>query len=209
MNHLSKISRRNITSTVTVIQGKLEGMFNEATGVHSFKGIPYAQSIEGRNRFAPPRPMKPWSDVREAVRYANSSPQQAEDPTGSLPVTPAFEPPSYVEPGDNCLALFNQKYGKCLLCCIFCSYGARRSGSYHYNVVPVFHFITSIAPTGQMRSHIPHEMHIVSSTSNQVSISSIAPLGQTPTQVPQYPHLYLFTLTLINSPVKFNGKLRV
>jgi para-nitrobenzyl esterase len=98
MNNLSK-------SIVTIKQGVLERRFNEATGVHSFKGIHYAQSIAGENRFAPPQPIEPWSGVREAVRYANSSPQQAEDPTGSSPVTPAFGPPSYVESGDDCLAL--------------------------------------------------------------------------------------------------------
>lgn len=93
-------------SIVTVVsQGKLAGIFNEATGVHSFKGIPYAQSIAGRNRFAPPQPMRPWSGVREAVRYADSSPQQASELAGPTPVTPAFKPPSYVEPGDDCLAL--------------------------------------------------------------------------------------------------------
>jgi para-nitrobenzyl esterase len=79
------------------------GMFNEATGVHSFKGIPYAQSIAGRNRFAPPQPVVPWSGVRQAVRYADSSPQPASQMM--TPVTPAFRPPVYVEPGDDCLAL--------------------------------------------------------------------------------------------------------
>ena len=106
------------------------------------------------------------------------------------------------------LALFNQKYVKSLFCRSFRGNGARRASSDHYDIVPVFHFITSIAPTGQIRSHVPHEMHILSSTSNQVSTSSSAPLGQTPTQVPQYPHLYLFTFMLTNSPVIFDGKLR-
>lgn len=74
-------------------------------GVHRFLGIPYAQSISRRNRFAPPQPVIAWSGVRDATRYADNSPQQAADPTGGSPVTPAFDPPAYVVPGDDCLAL--------------------------------------------------------------------------------------------------------
>ncbi|MCJ1962118.1 carboxylesterase/lipase family protein [Novosphingobium mangrovi (ex Hu et al. 2023)] len=73
--------------------------------VYRFLGIPYAQAISGRNRFAPPQPVAPWDGVREALRYAPSSPQQASDPTGGSPVTPAFDPPAYVQSGDECLAL--------------------------------------------------------------------------------------------------------
>jgi para-nitrobenzyl esterase len=72
-------------------------------GVLRFLGIPYAQSIAGKNRFSPPRPLVPWTGVREAVRYAPSSPQP-ETPF-QTPVSPAFHPPDYVVPGDDCLAL--------------------------------------------------------------------------------------------------------
>jgi len=81
--------------------GKLEG--ERLDGVLRFLGVPYAQSIAGRNRFAPPRPVEPWSGIRQAVRYAPSSPQQESGLRS--PVTPAFDPPSYVVPGDDCLAL--------------------------------------------------------------------------------------------------------
>jgi para-nitrobenzyl esterase len=81
--------------------GRVQG--ERLDGVERFLGIPYAQSIAGRNRFAPPRPVEPWAGVREAVRYADSSPQQASELT--TPVTPAFQPPAYVQPGNDCLAL--------------------------------------------------------------------------------------------------------
>lgn len=83
--------------------GRVQG--ESLGGVNRFLGIPYAQSIAGRNRFRSPQPVEPWTGVREAVRYADSSPQQASGLTGSTPVTPAFEPPDYVEPGNDCLAL--------------------------------------------------------------------------------------------------------
>lgn len=85
------------------ISGRVRG--ERLDGVNRFLGIPYAQSIAGRNRFAPPRPVEPWTGVRETVRYADSSPQQASELAGPTPVTPAFQPPAYVEPGNDCLAL--------------------------------------------------------------------------------------------------------
>ncbi|MCB0638246.1 MAG: carboxylesterase family protein, partial [Lewinella sp.] len=89
--------------TVTIQAGLVQGESRQ--GVIRFLGIPYAQSIAGRNRFAPPRPVTPWTNTLRAVRYADSSPQQASDPTAASPVTPAFQPPAYVEPGDDCLGL--------------------------------------------------------------------------------------------------------
>ncbi|MET0334797.1 MAG: carboxylesterase/lipase family protein [Rhizobacter sp.] len=40
-----------------------------------FRGIPYADSTAGKNRFLPPQPATPWSDVREATAYGPSCPQ--------------------------------------------------------------------------------------------------------------------------------------
>ncbi|MFC6198343.1 carboxylesterase/lipase family protein [Ponticaulis profundi] len=84
-------------------KGKLQG--ERLGNVNRFLGIRYAQPINGANRFAPPKPVDAWSGVREALRYADNAPQQAADPTGGSPVTPAFDPPDYVTSGDDCLAL--------------------------------------------------------------------------------------------------------
>ncbi len=92
------------TSIVETLSGPVQG--ENLNGVNRFLGIPYAQSIAGQNRFKPPQAVEPWSEVFIADRYADSSPQQSSlDPTMSTPVDPAFQPPAYVVPGDDCLAL--------------------------------------------------------------------------------------------------------
>ncbi len=89
---------------VKTLSGSVKG--EDRGGVIRFLGIPYAQSIAGRNRFAPPRPVEPWTGVREALHYADSSPQPASDPqAGQTAVSTAFIEPGEVSNGDNCLAL--------------------------------------------------------------------------------------------------------
>lgn len=44
-------------------------------GVYSFRGIPYGDDTGGENRFMPPRPPRPWQQMRPAVAYGASSPQ--------------------------------------------------------------------------------------------------------------------------------------
>ena len=44
-------------------------------GIYTFKGIPYAESTAGLNRFMPPVKLKPWSGVRSCLSYGPVSPQ--------------------------------------------------------------------------------------------------------------------------------------
>jgi para-nitrobenzyl esterase len=55
--------------------GKVRGSMNGTVSV--FKGIPYAASTAGANRFAPPRKREPWSGVRDATRLGDKSPQNS------------------------------------------------------------------------------------------------------------------------------------
>jgi len=56
-------------SKVTMSHGELVGTRNAATGVTSFKGIPFAAPPVGDLRWKAPQPVQPWSGVRAALRF--------------------------------------------------------------------------------------------------------------------------------------------
>jgi para-nitrobenzyl esterase len=72
----------------------VRGRVEAATAV--FLGVPYAAPPIGEDRFAPPRPPRPWDGVRDALVYGASAPQ----PHRQFTLIP--EP---VIPGDDCLNL--------------------------------------------------------------------------------------------------------
>jgi para-nitrobenzyl esterase len=54
------------------------GVRGEVTnGVRQFRGIPYAASAAGDNRFRPPQPLDPWSGIRDASSWGAMAPQPA------------------------------------------------------------------------------------------------------------------------------------
>ncbi|MDE2198380.1 MAG: carboxylesterase/lipase family protein [Rhodospirillales bacterium] len=55
--------------------GRLRGA--TSAGIHVFKGIRYAESTSGANRFLPPQPVIPWAGVRDALAPGASAPQFA------------------------------------------------------------------------------------------------------------------------------------
>lgn len=62
-------------SVVATAAGRVRGYTRN--GIHTFKGIPYADSTAGTNRFMPPAKPKPWSGVRSSLHYGQVSPQPA------------------------------------------------------------------------------------------------------------------------------------
>lgn len=54
--------------------GKLAG--RREGGVAVFRGIPYAASTAGANRFRPPQPVEPWAGTRDASQFGPLAPQQ-------------------------------------------------------------------------------------------------------------------------------------
>ena len=54
-------------TVVDTASGKLRGLWR--SGIFVFKGIPYGESTGGANRFMPPVPVKPWTGIRNALRY--------------------------------------------------------------------------------------------------------------------------------------------
>ena len=68
--------RTTVTDTAS---GKVRGY--RRNGVYSFKGIPYGASTGGANRFRPPAPPEPWTDVRSALWYGRICPDLAHPTT--------------------------------------------------------------------------------------------------------------------------------
>jgi para-nitrobenzyl esterase len=71
--------------TVETRSGKLRGRQSE--DVSTFLGVPYAVPPVDGNRFRSPRPLQPWSGVREALEYGHDAIQTTTvaEPRGVLP----------------------------------------------------------------------------------------------------------------------------
>ncbi|HXS27683.1 MAG TPA: carboxylesterase family protein [Steroidobacteraceae bacterium] len=89
-------------ATVETTAGRVRGM--RVQGIHAFKGVPYAASTAGPNRFMPPRKPEPWTGVREATALGHRSPQLLSEFHGFVPKE--LEPMDRNEPmGEDCLVL--------------------------------------------------------------------------------------------------------
>ncbi len=69
---------KSMSAVVDTTEGKVRGVVTN--GVQVFRGIPYAASTGGANRFMPPRKAEPWTGVRVAFQNGHSSPQVAPAP---------------------------------------------------------------------------------------------------------------------------------
>ncbi|MEI1251189.1 carboxylesterase/lipase family protein [Rhizobium aouanii] len=85
--------------TVKITNGILRGA--AAKGAVSFKGIPYADTTAGANRFRAPQPVPHWSGERDATRYGSLCPQINTGMDGAI-----FEWYNQQEPlGEDCCVL--------------------------------------------------------------------------------------------------------
>ncbi len=60
----------NPQSAMTIVHlphGELRGSTDD--GIHSFKGVPYAEPLTGAARWLPPQPRRPWNELRDARSY--------------------------------------------------------------------------------------------------------------------------------------------
>ena len=62
---------QSITNQLKISNGTLEGTFNQATRVRSFKGIPYALPPVGDLRWKEPQPPANWDGVRKADHFSH------------------------------------------------------------------------------------------------------------------------------------------
>ena len=100
MNHL-----------VRTVHGELRG--STAAGVYAFLGVPFAAPPFGANRLRPPRPVAPWSGIRDATRLGPEPPQVKPPATGGAEgaaedweeVASAFAAVERAAPSEDCLNL--------------------------------------------------------------------------------------------------------
>jgi len=78
--------------------GRIRGAL--VNGVQIYRGIPYAASTEGKNRFLPPQPAPPWAGVRDTLDNGCASPQEPRPASRLLDWYGAFETMS-----EDCLKL--------------------------------------------------------------------------------------------------------
>lgn len=64
---------QDVSNIVETSSGKLRGVSDN--GAQSFKGIPYAATTAGANRFLPPQKPASWAGVRDAKEFGHSAPQ--------------------------------------------------------------------------------------------------------------------------------------
>jgi len=89
-------------ATIETTLGKVRG--TTLAGVQTFRGVPYAASTAGANRFMPPAKRQPWNNVREAYELGLRAPQRNSDFLGQVPKI--FEVMCPAEPmGEDCLVL--------------------------------------------------------------------------------------------------------
>jgi para-nitrobenzyl esterase len=60
-----------ITNQLKISNGMLEGTFNQATNIRSFKGVPYALPPVGGLRWKEPQPPANWDGVRKADHFSH------------------------------------------------------------------------------------------------------------------------------------------
>jgi para-nitrobenzyl esterase len=89
-------------ATVTTTAGKVRGTVEDK--VQAFKGVPYAASTAGANRFMPPAQREAWNGVRDCFELGLRAPQLSSSFHGQVP--PEFESMDRNEPmGEDCLVL--------------------------------------------------------------------------------------------------------
>ena len=78
--------------------GRVRGYMEN--GIRSFRGVPYAASTAGANRFMPPRKREPWTGVRDAIELGLRAPQLNGPRVPEWFVMDRFEPM-----GEDCLVV--------------------------------------------------------------------------------------------------------
>src|SRR6516165_6800334 len=63
------VSAADDSPVVELTSGKIRGY--QRRGIFTFKGIPYADTTAGSNRFLQPQKLKPWTGVRSSMQFGD------------------------------------------------------------------------------------------------------------------------------------------
>jgi len=86
-------------SVVQVEGGQVQGVETDVPGVKVFKGIPYAASTAGQNRFRPPQPVEPWEGVKVSDTWGDQVLQDVNlNPVGGFWGDEFYYDPEFMPP---------------------------------------------------------------------------------------------------------------
>jgi len=85
IGHYGNAMAGSAVGVVSVEGGKVSGVETDVSGVEVFKGIPFAASTSGENRFRPPQPVEKWEGVKVADTWGDQELQDIHgNPTGAF-----------------------------------------------------------------------------------------------------------------------------
>ena len=65
--------KQPVDPVVKTSYGSIRGYLNQ--DIYTFRGVRYGASTGGQNRFMPPKPPEPWTEIRDASGYGYRAPQ--------------------------------------------------------------------------------------------------------------------------------------
>lgn len=146
---LKPVSAASPAPLASTLEGTLRGYSTEKLNI--FKGVRYGESTAGEHRFMPPRPVRPWQGIREAVELGAPSYQDSQD-------LPAWQDP--LLPGsEDCLFLniWAPKGGKDRPVMLFIHGGGYQTGS---GGVPLYDCEALAAATDTLVVNLNHRLNI-------------------------------------------------
>lgn len=82
--------------------GKVRGFI--LRGIHTYLGIPYGADTSGENRFMPPKKPASWTDIKPAIWWGNSAPQNMENRYAN-PYSSFIDHWNYDDVSEDCLRI--------------------------------------------------------------------------------------------------------